>query len=69
MLLDAGQRVVGEGVLVVEVEALPLGDVGHAAIVSVDVGMHPRILILVAEFGAEHTFALQSGDKVVVDFG
>ena len=66
--LDAGERHVREGVDVVEVVVLPVGDVGKAAVVSVYVGVEPRVLQLVSEFGAEHALVLEVYNEVVVYF-
>ena len=65
--LDTCHAEVGERVRVVVVEVLPLCNVVEAAIVCIDVGVHPGILILIAELTAEHMLVAKVEHVVVAD--
>ena len=66
-LLHVSKRHILERVDVVMIEVLPVGHVVQTAVVGVEVEVHPCVLILVAQFCAEHALVLEVTHKVVVD--
>ena len=69
MLPKTGQRVVGEGVDVVEIEASPFGSVIHLCEITAQVGAEPRATVLVAELRTEDALIFQIAHEVVVHLG
>ena len=69
MLPKTGQRVVGEGVDVVEIEAGPFGSVIYLCEIAAQVGAEPRATVLIAELRAEDALVLQIAHEVVVHLG
>ena len=69
LLAQPRQRVVGEAVDVVEVEARPLRHVCNVVVIGAEVGMQPATQILIAHFTGEDVLIVQVAHKVVVHLG
>ena len=67
--LDAGHGDISEGVDVVKIEVLPLGDIFHATVVTAQTGREHSSHVAIGYFRTEYFFILQVTYKVIVDFG